>query len=145
VEATIRQHCKTLWLSTIASQFIRLAGEAVKAKQSHTEYLEALLAAELEERERRTIERRIREAHLPRMKRLEDFNFSPRPTISAAQIRELARRRLYRPRGTGGADPQLSRDRRQDRLAGGEQTGRSLPSLLHCFEISPRSNVSLHA
>jgi DNA replication protein DnaC len=90
VEATIRQQCKTLYLSTIGSQFVRLAGEAVKGKQSHTEYLEALLAAELEERERRTIERRLREAHLPRMKTLEDFDFAQAPMISAPQIRELA-------------------------------------------------------
>jgi len=90
VEATVRQHCKTLHLPTIGSQFGRLAAEAVKGKQNHTEYLEALLAAELDERERRTVERRIREAHLPKVKTMEDFEFSKAPTISAAQIRELA-------------------------------------------------------
>jgi DNA replication protein DnaC len=89
-EAIIRQHCKTLHLPTIGSQFARLAAEAVKGKQSHMEYLEALLAAELEDRERRTVERRIREAHLPKVKTLEDFEFSKASTISAAQIRELA-------------------------------------------------------
>ena len=90
VETVIRQHCKTLHLPTIGSQFMRLAAEAVKGKESHMEYLEALLAAELEERERRTVERRIREAHLPKVKTLEDFEFSQAPTISPAQIRELA-------------------------------------------------------
>lgn len=90
VETMIRQHCKLLRLPTIGSQFVRLAAEAIKNKQSHLEYLEALLAAELEERERRTVERRIREAHLPKLKTIEDFEFSQAPTISAAQIRELA-------------------------------------------------------
>jgi DNA replication protein DnaC len=90
VESMVRQHCKTLHLPTLGSQFVRLAAEAVKGKQSHIEYLEALLAAEVEERERRTVERRIREAHLPKVKTLEDFDFSQAPTISAAQIRELA-------------------------------------------------------
>jgi len=90
VESMVRQHCKTLHLPTLGSQFARLAAEAVKGKQSHIEYLEALLTAEMEERERRTIERRIREAHLPKVKTLEDFDFSQAPTISAAQIRELA-------------------------------------------------------
>jgi DNA replication protein DnaC len=89
-EAIIRQHCKTLHLPTIGSQFARLAAEAVKGKQSHMEYLEALLAAELEDRERRTVERRIREAHLPKVKTLEEFEFSKAPTVSPAQIRELA-------------------------------------------------------
>jgi DNA replication protein DnaC len=90
LESVVRQHCKTLHLSTIGSQFGRLAAEAIKGKQSHTEYLEALLTAELEERQRRTVERRIREAHLPKVKTLEDFEFSHAPTVSAAQIRELA-------------------------------------------------------
>jgi DNA replication protein DnaC len=90
VEATIRQQCKALHLPTVGAQFARLAPEAVKGKQSHTDYLEALLAAELEERERRTVERRISEAHLPKIKTLEDFKFSEAPMISAAQIRELA-------------------------------------------------------
>ena len=89
VESMIGQHCKILRLPTIGSQFARLASEAIKNKETHTEYLEALLAAELEERERRTVERRIREAHLPKVKTLEDFEFAQAPTISAAQIREL--------------------------------------------------------
>jgi DNA replication protein DnaC len=90
VESMIGQHCKILRLPTIGSQFARLAGEAIKNKETHTEYLEALLAAELEERERRTIERRIHEAHLPKVKTLEDFEFSQAPNISVGQIRELA-------------------------------------------------------
>jgi DNA replication protein DnaC len=53
-------------------------------------YLEALLGAEIEERERRVVERRIREAHLPRMKTLDEFNFSQAPKVPVAQIRELA-------------------------------------------------------
>lgn len=43
------------------------------------------------------------------------------------------------------AHPQFSSNGRQDHPASGEQTGGSLPSLLHCSEISPRSNVCLHA
>jgi DNA replication protein DnaC len=67
-----------------------LAEQAVRHKQTHLGYLEALLGAEVEERERNTIERRIREAHLPRLKTLEDFRFEQTPPVSAAQIQELA-------------------------------------------------------
>jgi DNA replication protein DnaC len=88
--STIRQHCKTLRLPTIGSQFLRLLEQANKAKQTYLGYLEALLAAEIDERERRTIERRLREARLPRMKTLEDFDFSQAPEITANQVRELA-------------------------------------------------------
>jgi DNA replication protein DnaC len=62
----------------------------VREKQSHLDYLEALLAAELEERERNTVQRRLRDAHLPRLKTLEEFDFSQSPKISAAEIRQLA-------------------------------------------------------
>ena len=77
VESMIRQHCKTLHLPTVGAQSVRLAAEAVKGKESHMEYLEALLTAEVEERERRTIERRIYDAHLPKVKTLEDFEVVP--------------------------------------------------------------------
>ena len=87
---TIQQQCKALRVPAIGSQFARLAEQAVREKQNHLDYLEALLNAELEERERNTVERRLRDAHLPRMKTLEEFDFSKSPKISPAQIRELA-------------------------------------------------------
>lgn len=89
-EAALRQQCKVLRLPTVASQCVRLAEQAVRHKQTHLGYLEALLGVEVEERERNTIERRIREAHLPRLKTLEDFSFEQTPRVSAAQIQELA-------------------------------------------------------
>ena len=64
-EATIKAQCKVLRMPMIGSQFATLAEQAIREKKSHAGYLEALLAAEIEERERNTIERRIREAHLP--------------------------------------------------------------------------------
>ncbi len=87
---TIRQLCKTLRMPTVGSQFAKLAEQAVKEKQSHLRYLEVLLAAEVEEREHRTVQRRLKEARLPRIKTLEDFNFPQSPKVSAPQIRDLA-------------------------------------------------------
>ena len=89
-EAVVRQQCKALRMPAISSQFSRLADEAIRARQSHIGYLEALLGAEIEERERNTVERRIREAHLPRIKTLDEFDFSQSPKISAAQMQDLA-------------------------------------------------------
>jgi DNA replication protein DnaC len=45
---------------------------------------------ELEEREQHTIQRRLRDAHLPKGKTLEEFDFSQAPLISATQLWELA-------------------------------------------------------
>ena len=89
-EATIKAHCKMLRMPMVASQFGSLAEQAIREKQTHIGYLEALLAAELEERERNTIERRIREAHLPRVKTLEEFDYTQSPHVTAAKMRDLA-------------------------------------------------------
>jgi DNA replication protein DnaC len=89
-QSTIRNYAKQLRLPTLGGQFARLAEEAVKEKQSHVAYLEALLAAELEEREHNTVARRLQEAHLPKVKTLEEFEFQTAPHISAVLIRNLA-------------------------------------------------------
>ncbi len=88
--ATIGQQCKVLHLPTVAAQCAQLAEQAVRERRTHLGFLEALLQTELEDRERRLVERRIREAHLPRIKTLEEFNFSQCPKVSPQQIHELA-------------------------------------------------------
>ena len=53
-------------------------------------YLEALLEAEVEERARNAIARRIVEAHFPKVKTLEEFEFEKAPAVPAVLIRNLA-------------------------------------------------------
>jgi len=89
-EATVKAYCKILRMPMVASQFGTLAEQAIREKQSHVGYLEALLAAEIEERESNAIDRRIREAHLPRVKTLEEFDYSQSPQVTAAKMRDLA-------------------------------------------------------
>src|SRR6201989_199713 len=89
-DATIKAHCKGLRMPMMAAQFGSLAEQAIREKKSHVGYLEALLLAEIEERERNTIERRIREAHLPRVKTLEEFDYTQSPNVTAAKMRDLA-------------------------------------------------------
>ena len=88
--AVIRQHCKQLHLPAVGAQCARLAAEATTAQQDHLTYLEALLGAEVEERQCRLIDRRIQEAHFPVLKTLEAFAFAEAPTIPAATVRTLA-------------------------------------------------------
>ena len=61
-QATIRQYAKQLRLATIGGQFAQVAEQAIRQKQSHLSYLEALLGAEVEERDRNAVARRIKEA-----------------------------------------------------------------------------------
>jgi DNA replication protein DnaC len=88
--STIREYAKQLRLPTLGGQFVRLAEEAIKDKQSHLSYLEALLRAETEEREQHAIARRIQEARFPKVKTLEEFEFPIAPHIPVALLRKLA-------------------------------------------------------
>ncbi len=89
-QSTIREYARQLRLPALGSQFVKLAEEAVKQKLGQVAYLEALLSAELEERERHAVARRITEAKFPKVKTLEDFHFDETPIIPAGQIRKLA-------------------------------------------------------
>jgi hypothetical protein len=51
-ETTIKQQCKILRMPVIASQCVPVAEQAVREKRTYLNFLEALLAAELERRER---------------------------------------------------------------------------------------------
>ncbi len=88
--SAIKQHCKLLYLPTIGGQCVRLAEQAEREHQGYLGYLDVLLQAELEEREQKTITRRIKEAHLPKVKTLDEFDFTQAPAISVTKIRELA-------------------------------------------------------
>jgi DNA replication protein DnaC len=79
-----------LRLPTVAAQFGRLAEEASKQQYGPVRYVEALRAAELEERERSAMARRIFEAKLPRVKTLEEFDVSQAAQVSAARMHPLA-------------------------------------------------------
>jgi DNA replication protein DnaC len=88
--ASVQQYCKAVRMPTIAANFLALAEQAIKENHSHIRYLEALLAMESEERDRHAVTNRMRDAQLPRMKTLEEFDFAQAPRIPAARIRELA-------------------------------------------------------
>jgi len=88
--ATVTQHCKALHLPAVASQFGPLAEQAVRERQTPVAYLEALLATEVDERERHAIDRRLKDAHLPRLKTLDEFDFGQAPHIPAGRVRALA-------------------------------------------------------
>jgi DNA replication protein DnaC len=88
--AAIEQQCRQLRLPAVSQYCGALAEQALKERQTYLGYLEALLQAELEERERKAVERRLKEAHLPRFKTLDEFDFRQAAKVHAAQIHELA-------------------------------------------------------
>jgi DNA replication protein DnaC len=88
--STIREHCKVLRLPTIAESCEQTAVAAIRENQTHLHFLDTLLEAELEERSIKSVARRLQEAHLPRIKTLEEFDFTKAPTVSASKIFALA-------------------------------------------------------
>jgi DNA replication protein DnaC len=91
--AEVRNHCRYLHLPTVATQCVALADEAGRNGQDHLSYLATLLDAERDDREGRTVQRRLKEAHLPRIKTMEEFDFAKAPHLKATQIMSLARGR----------------------------------------------------
>ena len=69
----------------MAGQFESLAQAAIREGHGHVQYLDALLTAEIEERERKGVARRIQEARLPRVKTLAEFDFG-HSSVSATRI-----------------------------------------------------------
>ena len=88
-DQVIRHNCRTLKTPTIAAQYQRLADAAAREGHSHVRYLDALLGAEIDERGRKAVLRRVKEARLPRLKTLQEFDFAQSP-VSAARIADLA-------------------------------------------------------
>ena len=88
--ASVKQYCKALRVPMIGAHFVQLAEQAIKEQRSHIGYLEALLTMESEERDRHAVQQRLRDAKLPRLKTLEEFDFNQARQIPAAKIRELA-------------------------------------------------------
>ena len=68
--ASVKQYCKAVRVPTVGANFVSLSEQAVKENHSHIRYLEALLAIECEERDRHAIANRIRDAQLPRLKKI---------------------------------------------------------------------------
>jgi DNA replication protein DnaC len=88
--ASVQQYCRAARLPAVAANFVRLAGQAAKEGHTYVRYLEALLQVECEERDRHAVENRVRDAQIPRVKTLDDFDYSKTPMVPATRIRELA-------------------------------------------------------
>jgi DNA replication protein DnaC len=81
--------CRALRLPTIREQAAPLAAAAVRDRLTHRAYLAEVLGAELDDREARRRERRIVEAHFPRLKHLAEFDLTAAPTIEPATLAAL--------------------------------------------------------
>lgn len=99
LSARVLEHFSRLRVPLCAEDLDRALSRAEKEHQSHLEFLESLIAQEAGERQRRRIERRIKEAHFRGMQTLENFDWAfnakaiDRVQIEAFATGDFVRRR----------------------------------------------------
>jgi len=90
-EILLAHHLKQLRLPTILREYDKVAALCAAEKIDHPRYLLRLVELELIDRERRVVERRIREARFPATKSLDTFDFTAIPSVNKMLVLELAR------------------------------------------------------
>jgi DNA replication protein DnaC len=87
----LAHHLKALKLPTFLREYDKLAQQCAAEGVDHPRYLLRLAELELIERERRMVERRIKEARFPTVKSLDSFDFTAIPSLNKTLVLELAR------------------------------------------------------
>ena len=87
----LTHHLKALKLPTFLREHDKLARRCAAEGADHVAYLLRLAELELPDRERRLVERRIREARFPAVKSLDGFDFAAIPSLNKLLVLELAR------------------------------------------------------
>ena len=80
-ELLLAHHLKALKLPTFLREYDKLARQCAAEGVDHTRYLLRLAELELIERERRMVDRRIKDAKFPAVKSLDSFDFLAVPPI----------------------------------------------------------------
>ncbi len=89
-EAAVDAACRRLRLPTIRAVMEEATQTAKREQLSYLGYLAELLLAEVDDRDRRSVTRRVQNAGFPRQKWLGDFDYDANPNINPATIHTLA-------------------------------------------------------
>ncbi len=90
-DTLLAHHLKALKLPTFLSEYERLAQQWAAAEGlDRSAYLLRLVEAELHARERRVVERRIKQARFPAVKSLDTFDFAAIPSLDKDLVLTLA-------------------------------------------------------
>jgi DNA replication protein DnaC len=87
----LAHHLKALKLPTFLREYDKLARQCAAEGLDHIRFLLRLAELELIDRERRMVERRIKEARFPAVKSLDSFDFAAIPSPNKTLVLELAR------------------------------------------------------
>jgi len=86
----LREQCHRLRLFQIAQELTTRLEQAAKKELSYADFLDQLLASEVDAKTHKHHQMRIAMARFPFQKTLESFDFKFQPSIDPKQIRELA-------------------------------------------------------
>ena len=87
----LEHHLKQLRLPTFLREYDKVARQCAVEQADYPGYLLRMAELELMERERRAIERRIRQAKFPVVKTMDSFDFLAIPSLNKTMVLELAR------------------------------------------------------
>ena len=87
----LEHHLKQLRLPTFLREYDKVARQCAVEQADYPGYLLRMAELELLERERRAIERRIRQAKFPVVKTMDSFDFLAIPSLNKTMVLELAR------------------------------------------------------
>lgn len=90
-QVLLAHHLKQLKLPTVLCDYDKVARKCARDGVDHPRYLLRLIELELIERERRTVERRIRAARFPAVKSFDTFDFAAIPGLNKILVLDLAR------------------------------------------------------
>ena len=94
-QVLLAHHLKQLKLPTVLREYDKVARECARDGVDHPRYLLRLIELELIDRERRTVERRIRAARFPAVKSFDTFDFTAIPGLNKMLVLELAALRVH--------------------------------------------------
>ena len=87
----LEHHLKRLKLPTFLREYEKLARQSPAEGLDHVQFLARLVELELIDRERRLVERRLKQAGFPVVKQLESFDFKAIPALNKMLVLGLAR------------------------------------------------------
>lgn len=90
MHARVVEHLVRLRLGHVAERLDALLSEAARKEPSYLEFLDDILAEEVQSKQKKRVQMGITIAHFPSVKTLEDFDFKFQPSIDAKLVRELA-------------------------------------------------------
>lgn len=84
-------HLKTLRLPTILKEYPSVVRQCTESDQPYESFLERLTELEVNARQAKATDRRLRQAGFPVTKELADFDFKAVPKLNTKRVRDLAR------------------------------------------------------